>query len=254
MKTLRRLRAFTLIELLVVIAIIAILAAILLPVFAQARESARAAACLSNQKQIGLAMMMYTQDYDESFPLENFGPSLAYPSSGNGCGSDGLWYTWRGRIEPYIKDYGVFKCPSNPNNNAATGDIDKNFKISYALNGVKFNNGNALKLAQIDRPADTAMVLESTWACGDLGDWVAVNGNINSCGYAFYQHHGADNGPASPQGGLGNWVFFDGHVKSDHMTDLMKDQGGWNKWGRVQGDGMLAYDDPSAGHICTRNL
>ena len=64
----RRQRGFTLIELLVVIAIIAILAAILFPVFAQAREKARAATCLSNNKQIGLAMAMYTQDYDQVYP------------------------------------------------------------------------------------------------------------------------------------------------------------------------------------------
>ena len=64
--------AFTLIELLVVIAIIAILAAILFPVFAQAREKARSASCLSNEKQIGLGLMMYTQDYDETYPTAYF--------------------------------------------------------------------------------------------------------------------------------------------------------------------------------------
>src|SRR5437773_5196359 len=67
----RRSAGFTLIELLVVIAIIAILAAILFPVFAQAREKARAATCISNSKQIGLALMMYAQDYDEMLPIHN---------------------------------------------------------------------------------------------------------------------------------------------------------------------------------------
>src|SRR5918998_2824420 len=69
----RKFKAFTLIELLVVIAIIAILAAILFPVFAQARAKARAAACLSNFKQIGNALMMYTQDYDETLPFHSIG-------------------------------------------------------------------------------------------------------------------------------------------------------------------------------------
>ncbi|HLV80145.1 MAG TPA: prepilin-type N-terminal cleavage/methylation domain-containing protein, partial [Chthonomonadaceae bacterium] len=92
-----RTRAFTLIELLVVIAIIAILAAILFPVFAQAREKARQISCLSNTKQIGLSMMMYIQDYDET----------AAPLFG---GED-----WWVPYYPYIKNYQVLLCPDRPN-------------------------------------------------------------------------------------------------------------------------------------------
>jgi prepilin-type N-terminal cleavage/methylation domain-containing protein/prepilin-type processing-associated H-X9-DG protein len=88
----QRRRAFTLIELLVVIAIIAILAAILFPVFAQAREKARQATCLSNQKQISNALMMYVQDYDETFPLANYD---APAPLGN--------VVWMGIIDPYVK-------------------------------------------------------------------------------------------------------------------------------------------------------
>jgi prepilin-type processing-associated H-X9-DG protein/prepilin-type N-terminal cleavage/methylation domain-containing protein len=88
--------AFTLIELLVVIAIIAILAAILFPVFAQARGKARQSSCLSNEKQIGLAILQYTADYDSTYPL-------------GGTDSWGAW--WPSLVQPYIKSLGVFVCP-----------------------------------------------------------------------------------------------------------------------------------------------
>src|ERR1051326_3287628 len=106
-------RGFTLIELLVVIAIIAILAAILLPVFAQAREKARATTCLSNQRNIGLAIQMYAQDYDETVVPWVLPLSLGMPFPGEGR-------MWTGLIQPYLKNgsggvngpTGVFVCPS----------------------------------------------------------------------------------------------------------------------------------------------
>jgi len=101
----KRASGFTLIELLVVIAIIAILAAILFPVFAQAREKARATACLSNGKQLGLAMRMYCQDYDEI----NVG-SYAYPNTWGAC----PMFIWADLIHPYIKNTQLFACPSIP--------------------------------------------------------------------------------------------------------------------------------------------
>ncbi|MDR3706740.1 MAG: DUF1559 domain-containing protein [Capsulimonadaceae bacterium] len=94
-------QGFTLIELLVVIAIIAILAAILFPVFATAREKARQSSCASNLKQIALAAVQYTQDYDEMFVPARVGPTLTAV----------LW-CWPSALYPYIKSANVFKCPS----------------------------------------------------------------------------------------------------------------------------------------------
>src|SRR5205809_4920433 len=89
---------FTLMELLVVIAVIAILAALLFPVFAQARERARMAACMSNMRQIGHALMLYVQDYDETYPYIRLHQRD---------------YVWRNAVQPNIKNERRFACPSN---------------------------------------------------------------------------------------------------------------------------------------------
>src|SRR5690606_3137964 len=103
-----RQNGFTLIELLVVIAIISILAAILFPVFARAREQARRASCASNFKQLGMAMLQYTQDYDERFPPFSQGAGNVGFQGFNGA--DGA--RWGDVIYPYIKNTQIFDCPS----------------------------------------------------------------------------------------------------------------------------------------------
>jgi prepilin-type N-terminal cleavage/methylation domain-containing protein/prepilin-type processing-associated H-X9-DG protein len=111
----KRLRAFTLIELLVVIAIIAILAAILFPVFAQAREKARAISCISNLKQQGIALLSYDQDYDETQVPEadQYGVGVTAGSQGLCVSSVGpkAWTDWETLLNPYVKSYGIFICP-----------------------------------------------------------------------------------------------------------------------------------------------
>jgi prepilin-type N-terminal cleavage/methylation domain-containing protein/prepilin-type processing-associated H-X9-DG protein len=117
-----RRRGFTLIELLVVIAIIAILASILFPVFSKARERARAATCVSNMKQIGIGMSMYTQDYDEFLPEP--GLQGVFRNAGN----TGLGQLFMGvqpfhlAIQPYVKNYQVFACPSDDKRRNASID------------------------------------------------------------------------------------------------------------------------------------
>ncbi len=212
--------AFTLIELLVVIAIIAILAAILFPVFAQARESARTISCLSNMKQLGLSWHMYAQDYDEVFPLSR---SIGYPDPAGDCArhtNDGYTkITWKSLTQPYVKSWQLFRCPSNPNNDIQAEGSDIEAKISYGTNGVVMWGWNPLKMAAVNRPAETVMILESTWDCADLGDWVARVNDPPACqwGQGFNLHRG--------QKGIMNWAFFDGHAKAMKLPAVFARQG-----------------------------
>ena len=151
-----RKKGFTLIELLVVIAIIAILAAILFPVFAKAREKARQASCTSNQKQIGLAILQYVQDYDETFP-----PTLFLSNPGY------MYYSWAIVISPYVKNYNAYSCPSAKgfrtafdvtSNTAALGPDGR--LIDYIPNGSIFIYNDlppavVVSLAAIKTPSDT---------------------------------------------------------------------------------------------------
>jgi prepilin-type N-terminal cleavage/methylation domain-containing protein len=113
---------FTLIELLVVIAIIAILAAILFPVFAQARDSARQSTCLNHMKQLGTALMMYAQDHDETLP------SWPFQAKAGGLFNDPRFQVWGYSVwvdatMPYVKNRGVFACPNGPTATRSTWPI-----------------------------------------------------------------------------------------------------------------------------------
>lgn len=129
--------AFTLIELLVVIAIIAILAAILFPVFAQAREKARQTSCLSNMKQMNTGVLMYIQDYDESYPNSAMFCSRVQ-SPLNAANSP--WPIWLYCIYPYVKNWDIYSCPSDPDSIPASDTVNRYYYTSYGYNYGYFSN------------------------------------------------------------------------------------------------------------------
>ena len=200
----RRSAAFTLIELLVVIAIISLLAAILFPVFAQAREKARQTTCASNQKQLGTAILMYASDYDEQLPL------AAYATTGF------AFVTWHDLTNPYAKNTGIWHCPSSLVAPAdAGGKITTHFgyNVRYltTINAFFTNvdSHTAVSLAEVTRPAETVLLsdakasMANSW-CGDDGKFLLPpsGADAHCWGRPAYLH---------TQGA--NVLWLDGHVK-----------------------------------------
>jgi len=233
MKLLRKSRGFTLIELLVVIAIIAILAAILFPVFAQAREKARQASCQSNLKQLGLAEAQYSQDYDEIYSGSyiNTPPGRVY---------------YPELIWPYTKSTGVYYCPDDSPNNAFNDDGSNNCNTNphtcngggnyagptdYCYNSIsEFGTGNSNgdqaddPLAAISSPADTLMIMDGRGNGGPVYGFInAWRSNETDVNGSFYGNTWNGNQPTATQSvmpfhkhplGVGFEVlWYDGHVK-----------------------------------------
>jgi len=204
-------KGFTLIELLVVIAIIAILAAILFPVFAQAREKARGISCLSNTKQIGLGAAMYVQDYDERYFMADY-----FDATGQ--------HEWPDAVAPYIKsgtlgknnvgnevafgDNGVWECPSAPYEESGT----------YGVNNAISTDGSApwqpatfqapsVALAALTAPASTILCCEKSrngagwgWIYFDSteGQWTNFVAPVNGVQTNFGPHYDITGVPGGP--------------------------------------------------------
>jgi len=245
-----RAAAFTLVELLTVIAIIALLAAILFPVFTRAREKARAATCLSNLQQIGLATIQYNQDNDErNAPL---GGTLGTKNPADGH----YWVapSWRQLVYIYARNTQVFSCPDR-NSNVGTADAETlgadiapgygdypAIPVSYAGSDfVMSGSGMAIsgftdpstRLAVVEAPSggstwgDQAWVMNSQCAQGPSYDWenywggwyngAPVSGDAK---YIFVGHTG-----------MMNYLFLDGHAKAEVPINTVTP---YNMWGATE--------------------
>ncbi len=237
---------FTLIELLVVIAIIAILAAILFPVFAQARAKARAISCISNLRQLGTGAAMYSQDYDEKSI-----PSFIE----NNAGAEDWKGLWAVTIQPYLKNYAIETCPDTVGNWGIgwPEQPNQNQMRSYAINDEMSGWNYAKPLAVYQRPASTVQFSDAIAIYDPPGDaWTGMQ-----TAYAKYQKNPDDikqfatvpaaaqfRGPrymsfavqnkweapvpAARHNAMCNVTFFDGHAKAIKLSQYwLTDPNDW---------------------------
>jgi prepilin-type N-terminal cleavage/methylation domain-containing protein/prepilin-type processing-associated H-X9-DG protein len=224
----RQCAAFTLIELLVVIAIIAILAAILFPVFAKAREKARQTTCASNLKQAGTGLLMYVQDYDEKYPTGGAGTVSASAANYATAGDN----NWIASIQPYIKNWQVFACPSAasgplgvasaPNGNSNTNLFQNGVVLGRTLSAIQspasliwgHEYGYRSNIAYI-RPTSFDFGAEPAPFNGNYASWIEAVGTVD---YKYDNVH-TDGG---------NLLYCDGHVKFAKQSAISSRQFGLN--------------------------
>lgn len=220
-------RGFTLIELLVVVSIIALLAAILFPVFARTRENARRSSCASNLKQIGLGLLQYSQDYDETLPVGRY--------SAYGVG-------WARQTFPYLQSSAIFKCPGDTTTLATVPDVVVSYALNWVIAASNFNNSSGVghgpltpKIVHFTAPARTMLLQEVSGSMANVSHPLEAGGSAyspvsdgeqggtyNGASYVVKHATGPLGGPRGsgtdfPGTGrhLGgaNYLLADGHVK-----------------------------------------
>lgn len=260
--------AFTLIELLVVIAIIAILAAILFPVFANAKISAKKAGSMSNLKQLAASIYLYANDQSDCLPLSGW--KIGTDTLGNqNC------YSWRWAVLPYVRDTPTYVSSKNSYADLDYGwvcpwffggswpaepiDAMAGIKISYAGANSWANNGTVawwtngdgntgIDLGQVPRISSLLMIVESKYAYEDLGTWTLDLGP----GLWTDPAGTPGSGPMTDYNGKVNFAFFDTHVKSYqpcatfgalnwNYGDVPPDDYLWEWWAGVDPDTLRGW-------------